>query len=141
MALARVCRSTRGSHGKYTAKMAGSGSDVLMADAAGAAGGAANGPGDPAGRDGSSASVDSGPRQDESSADNGRDMRGGGILAYPDGAEDQAAELPLIEGAVPSAVLRTYLSRPSLRTRDGVPVMSDNALMDAATNNRRVALV
>jgi len=68
-------------------------------------------------------------------------MRGGGILAYPDGAEDQAAELPLIEGAVPSAFLRTYLSRPSLRTRDGVPVMSDNALMDARTNNRRVALV
>jgi len=120
--------------------MAGSGSDVQMADAAGAAGSAANGAGDPAGRDGSSASVDSGSRQDESSADNGRDMRGGGILAYPDGAEHKAADLPLIEGAVPSPFLRTYLSRPCLRTRDGVPVMSDNALMDAATNNRRVAL-
>jgi len=73
---------------------------------------------------------------------NGRDMRGGDIPAgYPDEAEDQAAELPLIEGAGPSPFRRTLFSLPSLETRDGVPVMSDDALMNAATNNRRVALV
>jgi len=60
---------------------------------------------------------------------------------YPDGAEDQEAEPPLIEGAGPSPFRRTYFSPPSLGTRDGVPVMSDDVLMDAATNNRHVALV
>jgi len=140
--LARVCRCTRGADGKYRAKMAGGGSDVQMADAAGAAGSGANGAGGPAGRAGSAASVDSGSRQDGSSADNGRNMRGGGLPAdYPDGAEDQAAELPLIEGAGPSPFRRTYFSPPSLGTRDGFPVMSDDAFMDAVTNDRRMALV
>jgi len=140
--LARVCRSTRGADGKYRDKMAGGGSDVQMDDAAGAAGSGANGAGGPAGRAGSAANVDSGSRQDGSSDDNGRNMRGGGLPAdYPDGAEDQAAELPLIEGAGPSPFRQTYFSPPSLGTRDGFPVMSDDALMDAVTNNRRMALV
>jgi len=65
-------------------------------------------------------------------------MRGGD---YPDGAEDQGAEPPRIEGAGPSPFRRTYFSPPSLGTRDGVPVMSDDVLIDAATNNRRVAFV
>jgi len=122
--------------------MAGGGSDVQMADAAGAAGSGANGAGGLAGRAGPAASVVSVWRQEGSSADNGRDMRGGGIpAAYPDGAEDQAAELPLIEEAGPSLFRPTYISPPSLGTRDGVPVMSDDALMDSATNNRRMALV
>jgi len=34
-----------------------------------------------------------------------------------------------------------YFGPPSLGTHDVVPVMSDDVLMDAATNNRRVALV
>jgi len=69
-------------------------------------------------------------------------MRGGGLAAdYPDEAEDQAAELPLIERAGPSPVRRTYYIRSSLGTCDDVPVMSGDALMDTATNNRRVALV
>jgi len=65
-------------------------------------------------------------------------MRGGD---YPDGAEDQEAEPPLIEVAGPSPFRRTYFSPSSLESRDGVPVMSDDVLMDAATNSRRVALV
>jgi len=69
-------------------------------------------------------------------------MRGGDLTAdYLDGAEDQVAELPLIEGLGPSPFRRTYFSPPSLGTRDGVPVMSDHVLMDAATSNCRVALV
>jgi len=69
-------------------------------------------------------------------------MRGGDLAAdYPDEAEDQGAGLPLIEGAGPSPLRRTYFSPTSLGTRDGVPVMSDDVLMDAATNNRRVAIV
>jgi len=122
VALARVCRSTRGVDGKYKAKMAGGGSDVQMARAAGSAGSGANGAAGPAGRAGSAASVDSGSRQDCSSADNGRDMLGGGIPADdPDGAEDQAAELPLIEGAGPSPFRRTYFSSQSLGTREASP--------------------
>jgi len=122
--------------------MAGGGSDVQMADAAGAASSGANDAGDPAGRAGSEASVGQGSRKDGSSAENGRDMRGGDLAAdFPDEADDQAAELPLIEGAGPSPFRRTYFSPTSPGTRDGVPVMSDDALMDAATNNCRVALV
>jgi len=142
VALARVCRSTRGADGKYKATMKGGRSDVQMTDAAGAASSGANCAGGPAGRAGSDASVDSGSPQDGSSAENDGDMRGGGLSAdYPDGAEDQAAELPLIEEARPSYFWRTFFSPPSPCTRDGVFVMSDDALMDAATNNRRVALV
>jgi len=97
VALVRVCCSTRGAEGKYRAKMAGGGCDIEMADAAGAAGSGANCAGGPEGQAGSAASVDSGSRQDGSAADNGRDMRGGGIPAeYPDGPEDQAPELLLI---------------------------------------------
>ena len=120
------------------AKMVGGGGDVPMADAAGAAGSGADGAGSPAGRAGSEASVRSGSRRDGSSADNGRDMRGGD---YRDGAEYQEAEPPLVEGAAPSPIRQTYFSPPSFGTRDGIPVMSDDVLMDAATNNRRVALV
>jgi len=69
-------------------------------------------------------------------------MRGGGLPAdYPDEAEDQAAKLPLIEGEGPSPFRRKYFSPPSLGTRNGVPVMSEDALMDTATNTRRVAFV
>jgi len=136
--LAKVFRQTRCSGGKSKAKMVGGGNDVQMAEAAGAAGSGANGAGSPAGRAGSEASVGSGSRCDGSSADHVRDMRGGD---YPDGAEDQEAEPLLVEGAGPSPFRRTYLSPPSLGTRDGVPVMSDDVLMDAATNNRCVALV
>ena len=122
--------------------MAGGGSDVQMADASGAAGNGANVAGGPAGRAGSEASVAYESRQDGSSADSGRDMLGDDVPAgYPDEAEDQAAELPLYEGEGPSPFRRTYFSPPSLRTRDGVPVMSDDVLMDAETNNRRVAFV
>jgi len=68
-------------------------------------------------------------------------MRGADIPAgYADEAEDQAAELPLIDGAGPSLFRRTYFSLQSLGTRDGVAFMSDDALMDAATHNHRVAL-
>ena len=142
MALAQVFRSTRSAGGKDKAKMAGGGNDVQMADAAGAAGSGANGAGGPAGRAGAEASVGSGSRQDGSSADNCRDMHGGGPAAeYSNGSEDQGAEIPLIEGAGPSLFRRTYFNTPSLGTRDGVPVMSDDGLMDAATNNHRVALV
>jgi len=137
-AFAKVCRPPRRAGGKVKDKMAGGGSDVQTADAAGAAGSCANGAGSPAGRAGSEASVCSGSRRDGSSADHGRDMRGGD---YPDGADDQETEPPLIEGAGPSPFRRTYFSPPSLGIRDGVPVMSDDVLMDAATNNRRVALV
>ena len=118
--------------------MEGGGNDVQMADEAGAAGSGSNGAGRPAGRAGSQASVGSGSRRDGSSADHGRDMRGG---AYPYGAEDQEAKPPPIEGAGPSPFRRTYFSPPSLGTRDGVPVMTDDVLVDAATNIRRVALV
>jgi len=87
--LARVGRSTWGAAGKDKAKTAGGGSHVQMADANGAAGSGANGAGGPAGRAGSEASVGSGSRRDWSSADNGRDMRGGGLAAdYPHDAED-----------------------------------------------------
>ena len=137
-ALAKVFRPPRRAGGKFKAKMAGGGSDVQMADAAGAAGSGAIGAGSPAGRAGSEASVRSGSRQDGSSADHRRDMRGG---EYLDGADDQEDEPPLIEGVGPSPFRRTYLSPPSLGTRDGIPVMTDIVLMDAATNNRRVALV
>jgi len=137
-AVAKVFRPPRRAGGKFKAKIAGGVSDVQMADAAGAAGSGANGAGSPAGRAGSEASVRSGSRRDGSSADDGRDMRGGD---YPDGADDQKAEPPLVEGAGPSPIRRTYFSPPSLGTRDGIPVMSDDVLMDAATNNRRVALV
>jgi len=137
-AVAKVFRPPRRAGGKFKAKMAGGGSDVQMADAAGAAGSGANGAGSPAGRAGSEASVRSGSQRDGSSTDHRRDMRGGD---YPDGAEDQDAEPPLIEGAGPSRIRRTYFSPPSLGTLDGIPVMSDDVLMDAATNNRRVALV
>jgi len=142
VALARVGRSTRGAAGKDKSKISGGGSDVQMADAAGAAESGANGAGGPAGRAGSEASVASGSRQDRSSSDNGRGMRGGGLAVdYPDEAEDRAAELPLIEGAGPSTIRPTFFSPQSLGTRDGIPVMRDDALMDPATNNRRVALV
>jgi len=134
--LARVFRQTRCAGGKNKANMAGGGNDVQMADAAGAAGSGANGAGSPAGRAGSEASVRSGSRRDGSSAGHGRDMRGGD---YPDGADDQEAESPLIERAGPSPFRRTYFIPPSLGTRDGVHVMSDDVIMDAATNNRRVA--
>jgi len=137
-AVAKVFCPPRRADGKFKAKMAGGGSDVQMADAAGAAGSGANGAGSPVGRAGSEASVRSGLRRDESSADNGRDMHGGD---YPDGADDQEAEPPLVEGAGPSPIRRTYFSPPSLGTRDGIPVMSDDVLIDAATNNRRLALV
>jgi len=137
-ALAEVFRPPRRAGGKVKAKTAGGGSDVQMSDAAGAAGSGANGAGSPAGRAGLEAIVRSGLRQDRSSADHGRDMRGGD---YTDGVDDQEAEPPLIEGAGPSHFRRTYFSPSSLGTRDGVPVMSDDVLMDAATNNRRVALV
>jgi len=142
VALARVGRSTRASVGKDKAKMAGGGSDVQMADAAGAAGNSANGAGGPAGRAGAEASALSVSRQDGSSADNGRDMRGADIPAgYPDEAEDQAAELPLVEKAGSSPFRRTYCSPTPLGTRDGIPVMSDEALMNAATTYGRGALV
>jgi len=137
-ALAKVFCPTRRAGGKVKAKMAGGGSDVQMADAAGAAGSGANGARSPAGRAGSEASFRSGLRRDGSSADHGREMRGGD---YPDGAEDQATEPPLIEGAGPSPFRRMYFIPPFLGTRDGVPVMSDDVLMDAATNNRHMALV
>jgi len=137
-ALAKVFRPPRRAGGKFKAKMAGGGSDFQIADAAGAAGSGANGAGSPAGRAGFEESVRSGSRRDGSPADHGRDMRGGD---YPDGADDQEAEPPLVEGAGPSPNRRTYFSPPSLGTRDGVPVMSDDVLMDAATNNRRVAWV
>ena len=108
LALARVYRSTRGADGKYKAKMAGGGSDVQMADAAGVADCGANGAESPAGRAGSVASSDSRSRRDESSADNGRDMRGGGIPAwYLDEAEDQADELALVKEARPPPLWRT----------------------------------
>ena len=142
VALARVGRSTRGAAGTDKAKMAGGRSDVQMADAAGSAGSGANDAGGPTGRAESEASVGSGSCRDGSSEDNGRDMRGAAIPAgYLDEAEDQAAELPLIKGAGPSLFRRTSFSPPSLGTRDGVPVMSEDVLRDAATKNRRVALV
>jgi len=81
VALARVGRSTRGAAGKDEAKMVSGGSDVQKADVAGTAGSGTNGAGRPAVRAGSEASVGSGWRQDGSSADNGRDMRGGGLAA------------------------------------------------------------
>jgi len=137
-AMAKVFRPTRRAGGKDKAKMAGGVNDVQMADAACAARSGAHGAGSPAGRAGSEASVGSGSRRDGSSADHGRDMRGGD---YPDGAEDRDAEPPLIEEAGPSPFRRTYSRVPSLGTRDGVPVMSDDVLVDAATNNSRVALV
>jgi len=137
-AVANVFRPPRRDGGKFKAKMAGGGSAVQMADAAGAAGRGANGAGSPAGRAGSEASVRSGSRRDGSSAEHGRDMHGGD---YPDGADDQEAEPALVEGAGPSPIRRTYFNPPSLGTRDGIPVMSDDVLMDAATNNRSVALV
>jgi len=75
-------------------------------------------------------------------ADDGRNMGGADVPAgYAGEAEDQAAELPLIEGAGPSLFRRTYFSLPSPGTRDGVPVMSDDALIAALTYNHRVALV
>jgi len=137
-AVAKVFRPPRRAGGKFKAKMASGGSVVQMADAAGAAGSGANGAGSPAGRAGSEASVRSGSRRDGLSADNGRDKHGGD---YPDGADDQEAESPLVEGAGLSPIRRTYFSPPPLGTRDGIPIMSDDVLMDAATNNRRVALV
>ena len=70
VALDRFCRSKPGADGKYKDKKAGGGSDVQMADAAGAAGSGASGAGGAAVRAGSVASVDSGSRQDGSSADN-----------------------------------------------------------------------
>ena len=136
--MAKVFRPTRCAGGKNKAKMAGGGNDVQMADAAGAAGSGANGVGSRAGRAGSEAIVGSRSRRNESSADYGRDMRG---RNDPDGAEDEEAEPPIIEGAGPSPFRRTYFSPPSLGTRDGVPVMIDDVVMDAATNNSRVALV
>jgi len=153
-ALAKVFRPTRSAGGKNKAKMAGGGNDFQMADAAGAAGSSANGAGSPAGRAGSEASVRSGSRRDGSSANHGRDMHGGDYPDgsadhgrymrggdYPDGAEDQEAEPPRIEGAGPSPFRRVNFSPPTLGTRDGVPVMSDDVIMDAATNDRRVAVV
>jgi len=137
-ALTNVFCPSRRAGGKVKAKVAGGGSDVQMANVAGAAGSSANGAGSPAGRAGSEASVRSGSRRDGSSTDHGRDMRGGD---YPDGAEYQDAEPPLTEGAGPSPFRRTHFSPPSLGTRNGVPFMSDDVLTDAATNNRRVALV
>jgi len=144
--LARGYPLTRRSDGKNKAKMAGGrGRDVQMADAAGAAGpagNAANGARSLSGRAGSVARGDSGSRRDGSSADNGRDVRGGGAhTGYPDEAEDQDADRPLLEGAEPSPIRRAYFRPPSLGTRDAVPVMSDDGLMNAATNSRRVALV
>ena len=87
--MAQVFRSTRCAGGKNNAKTAGGGNDVQMAHAADAAWSGANGAGSPAGRAGSETSLGSGSRRDGSSADHGRDMRGGD---YPDGAEDQEAE-------------------------------------------------
>ena len=140
--MAQVFRPTRCAGGKDKAKMAARGNDVQMADAAGAAGSGANGAGGPSERAGSEASCGSGSPRDGSSADHGQDMRGGDLAAdYPDGAEDQRAELSLIEWAGPSLFRRTYFSPPSLGTRDGVRSTSDDVQMDAASNNRRVALV
>ena len=86
-AVAQVFHSTRSADGKDTVKMADGGSDAQMADAAGAVGRGADGAGSPAGRAGSVASGDLRSHQDGSSADNGRDTRGGGIPAVdPDGA-------------------------------------------------------
>jgi len=132
--------------GKDKAKMAGGGgSDVQVADAAGAAGSArngANGPGGPAGPTASVAIGDWGSRRAGSSAGRGRAMRGGDVHSgYPDEAADQAAEQSLLEGARPMHVRRTYLSPPSPGTCDAIPVISDDVLMDAETNNRRVALI
>ena len=81
MALARVYPSTRCADGKDKANMAGGRRDVQMADAAGAAVCSADGAGSAARRAGSVASGDSRSRGDGSSADIGRDMRGGGIPA------------------------------------------------------------
>jgi len=142
VALARVCRSTQGADRKYEAKMAGGGSDVQMADAAGEASSGAIGAWGPAGRARSEASVDSGLLQDGSSADNGGDTRGGGLPAEnPDRAEDKAAELPLIEGEWPSPFRRLYFSPRSVGTQHGDPVIKNDAYMVADTNNRRVTLV
>ena len=124
-AVAKVFCPPRRADGKFKDKMAGGGSDVQMADVAGAAGSGANGAGGSAGRAGSEASVRSGSRRDGSSADNGRAMRGGD---YPDGAEYEEAEPPLVEGAAPSPIRQTYFSPPSLGTCDGIPVVVDPAL-------------
>jgi len=137
-ALAKVFCPTRRACDKFKAKIAGGRGDVQMADAAGAAGSGANGAGSPAGRAGSEASVRSGSRRDGSSADLGRVMHGGD---YPSRADDREAEPPLNEESGPSPFRRTFFSPSSLGTRDGYPVMRDDVLMDAATNNRRVALV
>jgi len=123
----------------------GGGSDVQMADAAGSAGSegnGANGAGSSAGRAVPVASGDKGSREGRSSAGNGRGMRSGGShTRHPDEAEDKEVKLPLLARAGPSPIRRAYFSPPSFGTRDAMPVMSDDALMDAATNNRRVALV
>jgi len=103
-AVAKVFCPPRRADGKFKAKMADGGSDVQMADAAGAAGSGANNSGSPAGRAGSEASVRSGSRRDGSSADNGRDMHGGD---YPDGADSHEAEPPLVEGVGSSPIRRT----------------------------------
>jgi len=99
VALAQVNPSTRCADGKDKAKIAGGGSDVQMADAAGAADSSAEGAGSPAGRAGSVASGDSEWLRDGYSAHTGHDMRGGGIPAgYPNEAEDQATKHPLVDG-------------------------------------------
>ena len=81
----------RRAEGKDKAKMAGGGgNDVRMADAAGSAGNGENGAGSQAGPAGPFASGDSASRRAGSSADNGRDMRGGGAhTGYPNEADDQ----------------------------------------------------
>jgi len=118
------------------------GHDVQMADAKGSAGDGSHGAGSPDRLAGSVASGDSWSRRARSSAEDGLDMRNGGArTGYPDEAEDQEAERPLLEEARPSPIRQACFSSPSLAMRDAVPVMSDNALMDAATNDSRLALV
>lgn len=140
MASARAYFSTDCADGMDKAEIAGGGGDVHMPEAAGAAGGSSAGAGNQAGGAGSAASGDSGSRRNGSSTDNGRDMRGGVIHSgYPEEAEDQAADLLLFQEARPSLFRGMYFSLPPLGARDAVPIMTDDALMDAATNNRLVA--
>jgi len=145
VALKRGYPFTEPTDGKDKAKMAvGGGSDVQLADATGAAGlerNGVNGAGGPARRARSVVRGDSGSRRVGALQNNGCAMRGGNAHAgYSDEAEDQEAEHSLLVGAGPSPIRRLYFIPPSLGTRDAVPVMSDDASLEAATNTRRVAL-
>ena len=132
--------------GKNKAKMeVRCGRDIQTADAAGAAGSTGNDANDgmcPAGRARSLESSDSVYRRAGSSADNGRDMRGGGAYTeYSDEAVDQEAERRLLEGAGLWPIWRAYFSPQSPGSRDAIPFVSDDTLMVAEMNNRRVASV